>query len=284
MGDNAPLPAARRAPGRVDLPPMGDSRRKRYKKRLQVRFWREGDEKSHSGYTTNVSMTGMFVATNTPVDPHERVRVEILDEEGSRFLHGEVVHAARISPVLAKLRQAGMGIRLLGVDELIGELVGRDQERLREDIEFRVSAPMRTGFDQPAQLDDQPPEERPAAAKPAAATDESVWAETVSPLDPTLFSIRFESGEDFLSAFRRELQHGGIFIKTKHPPGVDEEVTVEIQPPSEKPIRLPARVVSRRSPEGEPDPRSPPGINVDFKDLKTALEELRRLLALAQRS
>lgn len=265
---------------------MGDSRRKRYKKRLQVRFWRDGDDHPHSGYTTNVSMTGMFVATNTPVRPNERVKVEIIDEDGSRYVHGEVVHAARVSPLLAKLRQAGMGIRLLGVDELIGELVGRDRNKLRDDIEFRVHAPMRTGYDQPAAVDLEPGratlgDSRRTAG--AASADEPEWRETVSPLDPTLFSIRFESGEEFLSSFRRELQHGGMFIKTHHPPELDQEVTVEIKSSADEPVRLPARVVSRRSPGAAPDPRSPPGINVDFKDLKGALEELKRLREIAEK-
>ncbi len=260
---------------------MGDSRRRRYKRRLQVRFWREGDDKPHCGYTTNVSVTGMFVATNSPVTPHERVRVEIIDEDSSWFLHGEVIHAARISPLLAKLRLAGMGIRLLGVDELIGELIGRDRKRLREDIELRANAPMGTGYDQPTAPGTDLPQEQPESSPSNGAP---AWAETVSPVDPTLFSIRFESGEEFLSAFRRELQHGGMFIKTRHPPNVNEEVTVEITRPTKEPVRLPARVVSRRSPAAEPDPRSPPGINVDFTDLESALEKLRRLREIVEKS
>lgn len=266
---------------------MGESRRKRYKKRLQVRFWRSGEENPHSGYTTNISMTGMFVATNTPVKPKERVQVEIIDDEGSRFLHGEVVHAARVSPLLAKLRQAGMGIRLLGVDELIGELVGRDRQKLREDIEFRVHAPMRTGYDRPAAPgnEDEAGETPSTAAGDDDASSEALgWRENVSPADPTLFSIRFESGEEFLSSFRRELQHGGMFITTEHPPELDKDVTVEINNLTEAPVRLPARVVSRRDPSGDPSPRNPPGINVDFKDLKSALEELKRLRAIAEKA
>ncbi len=262
---------------------MGDSRRKRYKKRLQVRFWREGDVASHSGYTTNVSMSGMFVATNTPISPRERVRVEILEGSHSVFVHGEVMHAARVSPLLLKLRQAGMGIRLLGVDELIGELIGRDREKLREDIEFRVHAPMRSGFDQPA----MPGEEAEEIARAPGETpvpDPHGFQETVSPLDPTVFSIRFQSGSEFLSAFRRELQHGGMFITTEHPLNVNDEVTVEIQPPSDRPVRLPARVVSQRGPGDQDDSRTPPGINVDFKDLKSALEQLNRLREQAQKS
>ncbi|MFQ5527249.1 MAG: PilZ domain-containing protein [Thermoanaerobaculia bacterium] len=268
---------------------MGSSRRKRYKKRLQVRFWREGDDNPHSGYTTNVSMSGIFVATNTPVAPRERVKIEILDEDRGCVVHGEVVHAARVSPLLAKLRQAGMGIRLRGVDELIGELVGREREKIREDIEFRVDTPMRTGYDQPAMPGIDPEEpyvlEAPASegSPPSRhASPEPQFRETVSPADPTLFSVRFESGEEFLSTFRRELQHGGMFITTEHPPNVNEDVTVEIKPATDAPVRLPARVVSQRGPGDARDFRNPPGINVDFKDLRRALEELNRLRELAR--
>jgi Tfp pilus assembly protein PilZ len=266
---------------------MGDSRRKRYKKRLQVRFWKEGDESPHSGYTTNVSMTGMFVATETAIAANERIKIEILSDDNSCVLHGEVVHATRVSPLLAELRQAGMGIRLLGVDELIGELVGRDSAKLRQDIEFRVDAPMQTGYSRPATPRADPSDPKPVSpvseepADPDPPGEGSEWPEAVSPVDPTLFSIRFDSGDEFLSAFRRELQHGGMFIKTQHPPRVNERVTVEIKRPTEEPIRLPARVVSRRQGGDVSDSRSPPGINVDFTDLKSALEELKRLREIA---
>lgn len=269
---------------------MADSRRKRYSKHLQVRFWREGDEAPHSGYTTNVSVSGMFVATNTPVAPKERVKVEILDEDKGCVVHGEVVHAARVSPLLAELRQAGMGIRLLGVDELIGALVGRRGEKIRRDIEFRVDAPMRTGYDRPPLSDIDPQEDtrRPASGPDPStpsheSSDESDFQESVSPADPTLFSVRFESGDDFLATFRRELQHGGMFITTEHPPSVDQEVTVEIQPPADEAVRLPARVVSQRGTGPAIDARNPPGINVDFKDLRSALEQLNRLRELAKK-
>lgn len=269
---------------------MASSRPKRYNKRLQVRFWREGDEAPHSGYTTNLSMSGMFVATNTPVAPNERVRVEILDRDKGCVVHGEVVHAARVSPLLAELRHAGMGIRLLGVDELIGELVGRGREKIREDIEFRVDTPMQATYEEPAPSPSAPREDtrRRASSPPQptpseASSDQRDFQETVSAADPTLFSVRFQSGDEFLAAFRRELQHGGMFITTEHPPSLDQEVTVEIQPPADEPVRLPARVVSQRGPGPLTNSRNPPGINVDFKDLRSALEQLNRLRELARK-
>lgn len=258
---------------------MSNSRPKRYKKRLQVRFWREGEEQPHSGYTTNVSMEGMFVATNTPVTPNERVRVEILDETRGFVVQGTVVHAARVSPLLMKLRQAGMGIRLLGIDEMIGALVGRKSERVRKDVEFRVDAPMGTGYDErpnaaPAQAASISDREPPVHPKdPDSQSGEQGFPETVSPADPTLFSIRFETVDQFMDAFRREIQHGGMFITTEHPPEVNQEVTVEIDQGDSEPVSLEARVVSRRDAAGA----RPPGINVDFKDLKSALERLNRL-------
>ena len=104
----------------------------------------------------------------------------------------------------------------------------------------------------------------------------------MSPFDPTLFSIRFENDAEFLKAFRKELQHGGIFITTKHPPKVNDEVTVEIRPPEQEPVRLPARVVQRREPSASSERREPPGINVDFTDVRGALGELKRLRELVQ--
>lgn len=250
---------------------MKEHRAQRFKRRFSIRFWREGDPNPHTGYTTNVSLSGLFIATNTPVSPGERVQVEILGDDPNCTVLGEVVHAARVSPLLKRLREAGMGVRLLGTEELIGLLLERDPGELREAVEFAVdkSAPASSAI---------PDSEAETHEFPSAEPE--VFEETVSPLDPTLFSVRFNSDEAFMKAFRRELQHGGLFIRTEHPPGVDEDVTIELRASEQDTVRLPARVVQRRGPDAAATGSQPPGINVDFKDLRTALEELNRLRQL----
>ena len=92
-------------------------------RRVQVHFWRQGDPTAYIGYTTNISLTGMFVATNSPVSSGSRVRVEVVDRDRGFMVEGVVAHARKSPPELARLSQSGMGIRFLSVEELVRELM-----------------------------------------------------------------------------------------------------------------------------------------------------------------
>ena len=84
---------------------------KRKARRVQVKFWDLADQEPRSGYTINVSPTGLFVGTNRPLPPGRKVRLTISLEDGDVNLDGVVVHAARVSPLLQRLRPSGMGVR-----------------------------------------------------------------------------------------------------------------------------------------------------------------------------
>src|SRR3954471_16656165 len=92
-------------------------------RRVQVHFWRQGDPTSYIGYTTNISLTGMFVATNSPVSSGSRVRIEGVDRDRGFMVEGVVAHARKSPPELARLNQSGMGVRFLSVEELVRELM-----------------------------------------------------------------------------------------------------------------------------------------------------------------
>lgn len=84
---------------------------KRKARRVQVRFWGAQDSEARSGYTINVSPTGLFVGTNRPLPPGRKVRLSISLGDREVQLDGTVVHAARVSPLLQRLRPSGMGVR-----------------------------------------------------------------------------------------------------------------------------------------------------------------------------
>ena len=84
---------------------------KRKARRVQVKFWGAEDAEPRSGYTINVSPTGLFVGTNRPLPPGRKVRLAISLDERELKLDGTVVHAARVSPLLQRLRPSGMGVR-----------------------------------------------------------------------------------------------------------------------------------------------------------------------------
>ena len=84
---------------------------KRNARRVQVKFWDTADEVPRSGYTINVSPTGLFVGTNRPLPPGRKVRLSVSLDDREIRLDGTVVHAARVSPLLQRLRPSGMGVR-----------------------------------------------------------------------------------------------------------------------------------------------------------------------------
>ncbi len=83
----------------------------RRSRRVHVTFWDTADQEPRSGYTINVSSTGMFVGTNQPLPPGHKVRLSLSFDEQEIAIAGTVVHAARVSPLLQQSRPSGMGVR-----------------------------------------------------------------------------------------------------------------------------------------------------------------------------
>ena len=90
----------------------------RFKRRIQLRFWSLDDRNPRKGFTHNVSVAGMFVASSAPFKPGTRIFVEIPTTTEKLVLQAEVRYAARVDPMLQKVKPSGMGIRFLTVEEL----------------------------------------------------------------------------------------------------------------------------------------------------------------------
>ncbi len=101
---------------------------RRLGRRLQVRFRPIGHDQSHVGYSTNISETGMFVATIRPLKPGTELDVEVTDKKSSLRLDAVVVHARKVPPMWQLLRPSGMGLRFLQAGDRadgLRQLVGR---------------------------------------------------------------------------------------------------------------------------------------------------------------
>jgi uncharacterized protein (TIGR02266 family) len=83
-------------------------------RRVHVKFWDTASKEPRTGYTINVSSTGLFVGTNRPLAPGTKVRLEVSFDGREVSVDGTVVHAARVSPMLQRLRPSGMGVRFDG--------------------------------------------------------------------------------------------------------------------------------------------------------------------------
>lgn len=98
----------------------------RQHRRLAVRFWRPGEERSRQGFTKNVSLTGAFVSTPDPAGRGERLRLELSDGGRTAQLYAVVVHAHRVPPELRRFADSAMGVRFLGLDEVVGPFLGAE--------------------------------------------------------------------------------------------------------------------------------------------------------------
>jgi Tfp pilus assembly protein PilZ len=85
--------------------------RDRAKKRVMVRYG--VDEPSRTGFTTNISPTGMQIQTNQVFKPGTTIHIEVRFSDRSFHLRARVVWAKKATPMLAQIVPSGMGVQFL---------------------------------------------------------------------------------------------------------------------------------------------------------------------------
>ena len=78
---------------------MSRNRRKdeRSARRLPVSFWRPGEEdKRQTGYTSDISTSGMYISTNRPLPPGSRIRIAIGPVDRGFLIEGKVVRVLKV--------------------------------------------------------------------------------------------------------------------------------------------------------------------------------------------
>src|SRR5262245_9580913 len=209
---------------------MSRRRATRRARRVQVHFWKQGEATAYVGYTVNISMTGMFVATNSPMPSGTRIRVEVIDRDRGFMVEGVVAHARKVRSELAAITQSGMGVRFLSVEELVRELIpaafGQTEEipHNADRGSFSIS-PNLHAEPQAEEPSAGPAPSEPAPAVPPERTPSRPEVSTPAPPIRTApiaasggtFSIRFSSPEEFLEVYRRDILQGGLFVSTRYP-------------------------------------------------------------------
>ncbi|HEX4965187.1 MAG TPA: PilZ domain-containing protein [Thermoanaerobaculia bacterium] len=284
---------------------MSRRRAVRRPRRVQVNFWRRGEPATYVGYTTNISMTGMFVATNSPMAGGTRIRIEVVDRDRGFMIEGVVAHARKIRGEMARISQSGMGVRFLSVEELMRELIpaalGQTEpvpqassppdsvsDLEMPDLPPSLESPPFGPFPEPVWPGTPPPPPPspapppPVQAAPTPAPPPFSPRPAPKPVGEGTFSVRFASAEEFLEVYRRDILQGGLFVSTLHPARIQESVTVELLPPldSAEPILLRARVVQRF----EPHSSEAGGLNLlsgmglELLDLPALVEQLQPIV------
>jgi hypothetical protein len=219
-----------------------------------VQFWKRGELHATPGYTTNISLTGMFIGTRSPLPPGTRVRVEVLEGDRGFMIEGVVAHARKVQGELVRMTQPGMGVRFLSVEDLVRELVpaGYGQEDLPAEAAYAPPSP-----DEAAELE---PLRDP-------------------PVQQGMFAVHFLNPGEFLEVYRRDIVNGGLFVSTRFPGRLQETVNVELHPPfpNARPVLVRARVVQRFEPSGDTfAPNLLAGMGVELLDLPSVVESLQR--------
>ena len=241
---------------------MDNRKARRLKRRIQVRFWKQDDSIVKSGFTYNVSLTGMFVCTNSPFKPKTRITIEI-GKEGSKLeLQGVVRHAARVDPVLHKVKPSGMGVRLLKTEELMAAVLGLENETSAGDEEQEQ--------DQEEKLEEE------EAIRTEAVEDQEA---------ATIYSMNFVSPRELATTFERDLKFGGIFVPTLNlPEGDDVVIEFLFDWDDFTRVRIPAHVVKRfDAAEGTAAGEKVTGIGVAFSDPEGAIMEFLDIVEAQKR-
>lgn len=252
---------------------------RRFPRRLEVRFWRKGETQSHSGFTTNLSRTGLFLASGASFVPGERLRLEIADGDESFMIEGQVARVHRVSLALRHVAQPGVGVRFLPPDELV-ELLLPPTARQAGPVSAAPPSPVRIEGS-PA-----PPPAVPVGSPSPAGREPNGGAAPVAEI-ARLVPVTFTDASAFLSVFHRDIQSGGLFVSTAEPGAINDVVTIELHLPvdGERAPILPARVVQRYEPEaaiGE-GRNLLGGMAVQFLEPDKVVERLRPLVAKLRR-
>jgi len=242
----------------------------RYPRRIEVRFWRRGEMQPHSGFTVNVSRTGLFLGTGQALTQGERVRLELVDADKGFTVEGRVARVHRVALALRHVEQAGVGIRFLLPEELVAELV----PAARAMVGSRAGAGPGRG-PKPA----PEPQEPAGEASLAAPEEETVGLEVVA--------ATFVDASSFLSVYHRDISSGGLFLSTGSPAELHQIVVVELRIPGveARPPRFKARVVHRIAPEAAVGVGRNvlAGMGVQFLEPERVIEVLGPVLAQLRR-
>lgn len=218
-------------------------------RRIEVRFWRKANPQPHTGFTIDVSKSGIFLGTSIQFEPGERIRLELMDRERGFLVEGQVARVHRVSLALRHLEQPGVGVRFLSPAELVQELLGNRNKPAGTQQAAAGTEPAAT----PA------PGSPPSAAAGATPPASTGGARRIV--------VDFVDRSSFLNVYHRDISSGGLFVSSTEPARLHEVVSVELRPPIavSAPLLFEARVV--HCADGDvAGTNAPRGMGVQFLD------------------
>lgn len=226
----------------------------RYVRRLEVTCHEKGGETTFTGYTLNISSTGMFIACLRPLPLKTRVQVEIKAREASVWLEAVVTRQLRVRPELQRVKPGGIGVRFLSVEELVHELIPSREKTV-------PPAPAQEAVEEPSRA-------------PGADADTGTSV--------TLRTELRRRGEVLLIV-SQEIREGGMFIRTDRDIAVGARARIEVTLTGSKapPAVLTGTVTERVAPDADPDGGSNlvAGVSIQLDDTDAAETALMKLMS-----
>ena len=262
----------------------------RHARRVEVRFWRRGHAQPHSGFTIDISKSGLFLGTAVALEPGERLRLEIVDHEGGFVVEGQVARVHRVSLAMRQVEQPGVGVRFLAPAELVAEMLAgarkvgsaTGSQRVRYSASpsgkspaIELPSPVARANSELEELfgpADANGSKSESAAEPPAPRPPAKPAEVAGPThtkSARTVPVEFVDRASFLAVYHRDIAAGGLFVSTDSPAALHEVVLIELRPPvrTDHPLRFEARVVHRLDAQPTGDGKGTlAGMGVQFLD------------------
>jgi Tfp pilus assembly protein PilZ len=244
-------------------------------RRLAVRFWRQGEERPRQGFTKNVSLTGAFVSTPDPAGRGERLRLEISDTERTAQVYAVVVHAHRVPPELRRFADSAMGLRFLGLDEVVGPFLGEEALQPEAAGEPSGRGASSAGGSSPATGE---------GLSGGGTGAQRIGTERGAGPAAT-YALAFASADDFLAVYRRDVANGGLFVTAERPARLDERVAVDLLLPGAgaPAVRVEGRVVQVVEPRPLASGRTAGGMGLELVDPDDVVRRLAPHVAAYER-
>ena len=231
---------------------MEKRKRPRFKRRVPLEFWNlESGGSRRRGFTLNISESGLFIATRSPFSVGNLIGIEVAHSERTDRLEGEVRSSIRIDPALRRLKQSGMGVRLLTTEEKMRAIINPGAER-------------RTSSKEKASEERQEPREQDNGNSP-------------------LFPVYIDSPQQLSEVFDQHIRHGGVFVPTATVADVEGLVYLEFlfSWTPKTMFQTTGRVVKKFPDSAENGSAAEvSGLGVAFSDPQGTIDHFRQLLEL----
>lgn len=189
---------------------------KRYRHREKVRFW-WGDEVEGTGFTHDVSQTGMLIETNKKLEIGSRLHVEILLEKESFFLEVVVARLKKYPRHARQMFKQGFGVRFVNLTETVKEVVAKDSKDKKK-AETKTEA--RSG---------------PSEAKVLTVTMDKLPVKEPELPEHIPMEVFLTEIDALEYAYEKDIKHGGLMVSTTEIPEIYSDVVVPVHLPEPNP-------------------------------------------------